>query len=83
MTGEKIIVDPNSHLMGALGVAILSKKEDEINFSFDIEDVSFETRGIECHRCANNCEIICVSRDNRIIDAWGNRCEKGEVKQRV
>ena len=25
-TGEKIIVDPNSHLMGALGVAILSKK---------------------------------------------------------
>lgn len=83
VTGEKIIVDPNSHLMGALGVAILSKKEDEINFSFDIEDVFFETRGIECHRCANNCEIICVSRDNRIIDAWGNRCEKGEVRQRV
>jgi len=80
-TGEKIIVDPNSHLMGALGVAILAKKsKKEIEFSFDIEDVNFETKGINCHGCSNNCEIICVSRDKKIIDAWGNRCEKGEVR---
>ena len=26
---------------------------------------------------------VYLSRDNRIIDAWGNRCEKGEVRQRV
>ena len=82
-TGEKIIVDPNSHLMGALGVAILAKKsKKEIEFSFDIEDVNFETKGINCHGCSNNCEIICVSRDKKIIDAWGNRCERGEVKVR-
>jgi len=81
ITGEKIIVDPNSHLMGALGVAILSKKNIlEKEFSFDIEDVSFETKGVECHGCANNCEIICVSKNKQIIDAWGNRCERGEVK---
>ena len=80
ITGEKIIVDNNSHLMGALGVAILSKKEKEIEFSFDINDIVFDTKGIECHGCANNCEIICVSKNNKIIDAWGNRCEKGEVK---
>jgi len=80
-TGEKIIVDPNSHLMGALGVAILAKKsKKEHEFSFDIEDVNFETKGINCHRCSNNCEIICVSRDKKIIDAWGNRCEKGEIR---
>lgn len=80
-TGEKIIVDPNSHLMGALGVAILAKKsKKEIDFSFDIEDVNFETKGINCHGCSNNCEIICVSRDKKIIDAWGNRCEKGEIR---
>lgn len=79
--GEDIIVDPNSHLMGALGVAILAKKSNiKKNFSFDIENINFETKGINCRGCSNNCEIICVSKDKKIIDAWGNRCEKGEVK---
>ena len=82
-TGEKVIVDSNSHLMGALGVAILAKKsKKEIDFSFDIEEVNFETKGINCHGCSNNCEIICVKRDEKIIDAWGNRCEKGEIRVR-
>jgi len=78
VTGKSIIVDDNSHLMGALGVAILSKDEDEIEFSFDIEDTVFETRGFECTGCSNNCEIIRVMRDKEIIDSWGNRCPKGE-----
>ncbi len=28
----------------------------------------------------NQCEIICVYRGDSLIDAWGNRCEKGELK---
>ena len=82
-TNEKIIVDKNSHLMGALGVAILAKNSQlENKFSFDIENIKFDTKAIECNRCANNCEIICVSKDKKIIDSWGNRCERGEVKVR-
>lgn len=81
--GMDVIVDPNSHLMGALGVAILAKKSNvKKEFSFDIENVNFETRGINCRGCSNNCEIICVSKNKKIIDSWGNRCEKGEVKVR-
>lgn len=81
LTHEKIIVDENSHLMGALGAAILAKESnDERDFTFDIEDIKFETKGIDCHGCANNCEIICVSKNNKIIDSWGNRCEKGGIK---
>lgn len=80
LTNENIIVDKNSHLMGALGVAILAKKSGiEKEFDFDIENIKFETRGLECHRCSNNCEIICVCKNNKIIDAWGNRCDKGSV----
>ena len=79
VTGHKIYVDDNSHLTGALGVAILSKAEDEIDFSFDIEDVIYETKGIECKGCSNNCEIIEVIKDKKIIDFWGNRCSKGEL----
>lgn len=79
VTGHKIYVDDNSHLTGALGVAILSKAEDEIDFSFDIEDIIYETKGIECKGCSNNCEIIEVIKDKKIIDSWGNRCPKGEL----
>lgn len=79
VTGHKIYVDDNSHLTGALGVAILSNAEDEIDFSFDIEDIIYETKGIECKGCSNNCEIIEVIKDKKIIDSWGNRCSKGEL----
>lgn len=79
VTGYDIIVFDNSHLMGAFGAAIISKREENIEFSFDIEDIVYETRGSECKGCANNCEIIRVLRDNKVIDAWGNRCPKGEV----
>lgn len=76
---EDIITDENGHLMGALGVAILSKKEKEELFNFDILDLNFETKGYECHKCPNNCEIIAIKKDKKIIDAWGNRCEKGAL----
>jgi len=79
-TGEKVIVDQNSHLMGALGVAILAQKSGvEKEFCFDIEDVQFETKGVECRKCANNCEIICVYKDKKLIDAWCNRCDNGAI----
>lgn len=79
LTNSKIIVAPNSHLMGALGVAILAKKsKKEKKFDFNIENVVFETKGINCNGCSNKCEIIQVIRDNELIDSWGNRCDVGE-----
>lgn len=77
---EKIIVDENSHLMGALGVAILAKQEKEEHvFDFNIIDLEFETKAIECQKCPNHCEIITIKKDNKIIDSWGNRCERGTI----
>ena len=32
-----------------------------------------------CGQCPNNCEIICVYSSDQLIDAWGNRCERGAV----
>lgn len=78
--GEEIIVDENSHLMGALGVAILAKKsKQEKAFNFNIANISFTTKGFNCKGCSNNCEIVCVLKNNKMIDSWGNRCEKGNV----
>ena len=71
-------VDPNGHLMGALGVAVMCKDEEEESpFDFNVNDVHYETKGIECTNCPNNCEIICVLKNKELIDAWGNKCEKG------
>ncbi|MDW7657426.1 MAG: acyl-CoA dehydratase activase [Bacillota bacterium] len=79
-TGFPVTVDPNSHLTGALGVAILAKKTNtEQPFSFAIANNQFTARGVECHRCANNCEIICVYNGSQLIDAWGNKCDKGAI----
>ena len=78
--GAEVIVDENGHLMGALGVAILAKKAPiKTNFQFSITQNEFETRGIECNRCSNHCEIICVSKNKQLIDSWGNRCSNGDI----
>ena len=74
---DDIIVDDNSHLMGAIGIAILSSKESSNKvFNLDIHDIKFETRGFECKGCSNNCEIVKIFKDNKLIDSFGNRCNK-------
>ena len=79
--GHEVIVDENGHLMGAFGVAVLARRSGkECPFSFDTADIEFRTRGFECGKCANHCEIICVYRENELIDAWGNKCENGAVR---
>lgn len=74
----KVIVDPNSHLMGAIGAAILSSKEgSDKAFNLNINEIKFETKGYECKGCSNNCEIVRILKDEKLIDSFGNRCEKG------
>ena len=78
---EDIIVDNNSHLMGALGIAILAKKnQTNKEYNLDVIDVKFETKGMECSNCSNNCEILKIYKDNKLIDAWGSRCGREFVK---
>ena len=68
--------------MGCYGAAILALGCGiEKPFSFDVADMEFVTREVVCPNCANHCEIICVYRDGELIDSWGNRCERGEIKQ--
>ncbi len=79
--GSEVIVDENGHLMGAFGVAVLAKRSGkEKPFSFETADIEFKTRGFECGKCANHCEIICVYKEDELIDSWGNKCDNGAVK---
>ncbi|HBY19704.1 MAG TPA: 2-hydroxyglutaryl-CoA dehydratase, partial [Clostridiales bacterium] len=78
--GEQVIVDKYGHLMGGLGIAIFAKNQGrEGEFDFNIKDMVFETKGQECDKCPNNCEIISVYRNGVLIDFWGNRCDNGAL----
>ncbi len=91
--GMPVTVDPDGHLMGAFGAALLAADAGPVGdrgtgpfaggrFDFDAAlDFDFTTREVECGRCANHCEVICVYRDSQLIDSWGNRCERGAVKR--
>lgn len=80
VTGYPIVVDDLGHLMGAIGVAILARRQQRgQRFDFDIKDIDFRTVGIECGGCPNDCEVVCVLRDSQFLDAWGNRCPAGIV----
>ena len=92
-----VVVDPDGHLMGAFGVALLAADAGPAaatlaeapspaarSTSMPCCDFEFVTREVECSKCANHCEIICVYRDEDIIDSLGQplrqgSCENGSV----
>ena len=81
--GEEVLVDPDGHLMGAFGAALLAADAPQSKrkpFSFNIDNIDFTTREVVCQKCANHCEIVCVYRDDELIDTWGNRCDKGAIR---
>ena len=75
--GEEVIVDKNGHLMGAIGIAVLARKNKVgKTYSLDVKDIKFETRAKECLVCSNNCELLKVYKNNKLIDSFGSKCGK-------
>lgn len=75
--GEEIHVDADSHLMGALGTAILSQKEVSHGrpFDFSLLQMEYVTKAHICSGCTNHCEIVQFYRGDKLLDSWGKRCE--------
>ncbi len=84
--GCEVIVDDDGHLMGAYGAALLAAEapvRKRKSFAFDMGEFDFSTREVVCQKCANHCEIVCVYRDDELIDSWGNRCDKGAIRPKA
>ncbi|MBP1758622.1 MAG: putative CoA-substrate-specific enzyme activase [Firmicutes bacterium] len=80
--GQELFVDEDSHLMGALGAALLSRSAQRAkSFDWEIADLAFQTRAHTCGGCGNHCEIVSFYRDGSLLDYWGNRCEMGQVSK--
>ncbi len=75
LLGEKIIVNKNSHLMGAIGVALMARDSGKEKV-FDLEkEYNIESKMNNCNGCSNNCEMVWIYKNNKVIDYWGNKCK--------
>ena len=84
----KNVIRPNiSGLMGAYGVALLSKEQYEANMdmeytstllkSDEIDKLEIKTTQVRCGKCENNCLLTVNKFGNGKAFISGNRCEKG------
>ncbi|KXZ39675.1 CoA-substrate-specific enzyme activase, putative [Alkalithermobacter thermoalcaliphilus JW-YL-7 = DSM 7308] len=77
----EIYVPEHYNVMGALGAALLAKKEVEntgkTNFlGFEIADSNFKVSGFECDHCPNVCEVVGIYKDDELSARWGDKCGK-------
>ena len=81
--GQKVTVPPDHHITGAIGAAILAKRErtwGESRFKgFDVSRRDYATSTFECQGCPNTCEIKKVSIEGERPLFYGGRCERYEV----
>ena len=84
----KNVIRPNiAGLMGAYGVALLSKEQYEANLdmeyystilkSEELDKLEIKTTQVRCGKCENNCLLTINKFSNNKSFISGNRCEKG------
>ena len=74
-----LIIPEHFDVMGAIGAAKLIKKVKPVRTQFrgfDLPQKSCSTRGFECGECGNQCEVIQLLIDDRIVACWGDLCER-------
>lgn len=84
---NEIVVPEYYHVMGAIGAALLAREAVEgkttpSNFKgFSASEIKYETSSFHCKGCSNNCEIVKIEVEGRVLARWGGRCGKWEVEQ--
>jgi predicted CoA-substrate-specific enzyme activase len=74
-----LIIPKHFDVLGAIGAAKLVKKANlsKTQFKgFDLPQKSCSTRGFECNECGNQCEVIELLVDHRVVARWGDLCER-------
>lgn len=80
--GHEIIIPKYYNVMGAIGVALMAKKQLErtgakTSFKgFDCINLDFTPKSFECNGCSNACEVIKVIVDGKTVAMWGDKCGK-------
>lgn len=81
ITGVKAIRPSIAGLMGAVGMALISKeKAEERSYILDydaLEAFTYKTLQTHCRQCTNNCSLTVNTFSNGKRYISGNRCERG------
>lgn len=80
--GMEVIVPEHHKIMGAIGAAVMAREilllnGNKTNFKgFGVINTDFDTKGFNCEDCSNNCEIVELYENGKMIASWGSRCGK-------
>ena len=87
IVGKDVIRPDISGLMGAYGMALLSKEQYESNLDMEYTSTILKTDELDkleikithtrCNNCENHCKLTINKFSNGAIHVSGNRCEKG------
>ncbi len=87
IVGKNVIRPDIAGLMGAYGMALLSKEQYETNFDMEYHSTILKTNELDnleikithtrCNNCENHCKLTINRFSNGAIHVSGNRCEKG------
>lgn len=78
---KKVIVPENCEYMGAIGAAITAS-EQKIKLKKGINEFlkkEFSSEVNNAQGCPNNCDIIKLKENGKVIASFGNRCEKCSI----
>ena len=82
--GLPIYVPKDYDVMGAIGVAIMVSELAEnkkSNFKgFEIGESDFTSTSFECNGCANQCEVVNIKENLKIVGCFGDKCGKWNIK---
>ncbi len=89
ITGKKIHVPPQHDVTGAIGAAMIARREmkakvaGESSFlGFDLRKREYRASTFECKACENVCDISRVKFGNEDAHYYGARCELFEKKKK-
>jgi predicted CoA-substrate-specific enzyme activase len=80
--GSPLIIPEHYDVMGALGVALLTRDElirrkQATEFKgFRLINAAIATSGFDCDGCANQCEVVELIQDGQIVACLGDKCGK-------
>jgi len=84
ITGKPIRVPPHNDVTGAIGVALLAKRErtwEKSSFKgFEVAETRYEISSFECQGCPNHCQVRKVVFEGAQRPLfYGSRCDKYDV----
>lgn len=85
--GRDVVRMDISGLMGAFGMALLTKERHDISQKSstlsleDLENFQAKTKITRCQACSNHCLLTVTKFQNGSIFTSGNRCERGAQKK--